>query len=290
MKISVITPVFNCSRYIADAIESVLLQNCRDFEHVVVDGGSTDGTLDILKKYKHLKWISEPDNGQSDAMNKGFKMSTGDIVVYLNADDYFLHDAFTAVLPCFEQGANFVVGKILVMKYDGTQWINDAMVSHEAMLRHWKRQSFCVNPVGYFYRREVQESVNGFNVENHFAMDLEFLLDCSKKYSFTKIDNAPLLGVFRNIRNTKTESIKAGMSHYWSEENFSFINRFLSEMPEEYSRKFIKERKRGYKTRIISDKLEQPNIPSLVYFCLRAKLFFLSENRISSGINYFFGK
>ncbi|MCX6276696.1 MAG: glycosyltransferase family 2 protein, partial [Bacteroidetes bacterium] len=227
MKISVITPVFNCSTYICEAIESVLLQNCANFEHIVVDGGSTDGTQEILKKYQHLKWISEPDNGQSDAMNKGFKMSTGDIIVYLNADDYFLPGAFSSVLPYFEKGANFVVGKILVTRYDGTQWINDAMVSREAMLRHWKRQSFCVNPVGYFYRREVQESVSGFNVANHFAMDLEFLLECSIKYPFTKMDNAPILGVFRNIRNTKTENIKAGMSDYWSEENFSFINRFL---------------------------------------------------------------
>ena len=64
-----------------------------------------DGTVDILRKYPHLKWISEPDDGQSDAMNKGFNLSTGDIIVYLNADDYFLPNAFDSIIRQFEKGA-----------------------------------------------------------------------------------------------------------------------------------------------------------------------------------------
>ena len=69
LKISVITPVLNNVKYIEDAIKSVLIQDYTNFEHVVIDGESTDGTIDILKKYKYLKWVSEPDKGQSDAMN-----------------------------------------------------------------------------------------------------------------------------------------------------------------------------------------------------------------------------
>ncbi len=71
-----------------------------------------DGTVDILRKYPHLKWISEPDDGQSDAMNKGFNLSTGDIIVYLNADDYFLPNAFDNVIRQFEKGAVFVVEEV----------------------------------------------------------------------------------------------------------------------------------------------------------------------------------
>jgi glycosyltransferase involved in cell wall biosynthesis len=87
--ISVITPVLDGERFIEDAIRSVLRQEYKRFEHVVVDGGSTDGTVEILKRYPHLRWVSEPDRGQSDAMNKGFDLSSGEVVVYLNADDYF---------------------------------------------------------------------------------------------------------------------------------------------------------------------------------------------------------
>ncbi|MCK6622840.1 MAG: glycosyltransferase [Calditrichaceae bacterium] len=88
-RISIITPSYNNSRYIEDAIQSVVGQNYPDVEHLIIDGGSNDGTLDVLKKYPHLKWISEKDEGQSDALNKGFKMATGDILGWLNADDYY---------------------------------------------------------------------------------------------------------------------------------------------------------------------------------------------------------
>jgi glycosyltransferase involved in cell wall biosynthesis len=223
-------------------------------------------------------------------MNKGFKLSTGDIIVYLNADDYFLPGAFSSVIPYFEKGADFVVGKIRVTRHDGSYWINDAKVGHEEMLRHWEPQAFCVNPVGYFYRREVQEMVNGFNIENHYYMDLEFLLECSKKYSFTKMDNDQILGVFRNIRNTKTEKAKSGIKHYWSEENFNFINRFLSEMPEKDSLKFKKEREKGYKMRNITEKLEQSGASPLVSFWLKVKLFFLSEKKVFLVFNFLAGR
>ncbi len=94
MKITVITPSFNQSQYIEDAIQSVLAQNYADFEHIVVDGGSTDDTVERLKKYPQIKWVSEPDEGQSDALNKGFRMATGDVVCWLNCDDFYLPGAF----------------------------------------------------------------------------------------------------------------------------------------------------------------------------------------------------
>ena len=104
-KISVITPCFNASKYLKEAIISVLRQDYPNFEHIIVDGKSTDGTLEIIKNYNHIIWISEPDDGQSDAMNKGFHMSSGEVIVYLNADDYFLPGAFKKVIPYFEKGA-----------------------------------------------------------------------------------------------------------------------------------------------------------------------------------------
>jgi glycosyltransferase involved in cell wall biosynthesis len=101
LKISIITPSFNSVNYIERAIKSVLSQDYDNWEHIIVDGGSMDGTLEILKKYPHLVWVSEPDRGQSDAMNKGFQMSTGEIIGYLNADDWYKEDALQYVNDFF---------------------------------------------------------------------------------------------------------------------------------------------------------------------------------------------
>ena len=96
-RISVITPSFNQAGYIEQNIRSVLDQQYPDFEHIVIDGGSTDGTVEVLKRFPHLKWISEKDNGQSDALNKGFAMASGDIICWLNSDDWLAPEAFHRV-------------------------------------------------------------------------------------------------------------------------------------------------------------------------------------------------
>ena len=128
--ISVITPSYNSGKYIEDAVNSVLAQNYPNFEHIIVDGGSTDNTLQILEKYPHLKWVSEPDNGQSDAMNKGFGMSSGEIIVYLNADDYFEPDAFSNIVHTFEKNpdADMIVGNLKITYDDGREDITGTVV------------------------------------------------------------------------------------------------------------------------------------------------------------------
>ena len=100
-KISVVTPSFNQGRFIEDCIKSVLDQNYPNFEHIIVDNCSTDGTLEVLKKYPHLKWIFETDKGQSDAINKGFRRSTGDIVAWLNSDDFYCENVFWKIVEIF---------------------------------------------------------------------------------------------------------------------------------------------------------------------------------------------
>jgi glycosyltransferase involved in cell wall biosynthesis len=222
------------------------MQNYGDVEHIVKDGGSTDNTLEILGRYPHLKWVSEPDRGQSNAMNVAFSMSSGDIIGYLNADDYYLPKAFEAVIPHFEKGERFVLGKIEVINDDGSSWINDAKAEHMDMLRHWEPQAFCVNPVGYFYRREVQENVGGFNELNSFSMDLEFLLAASKHFKFAKIDQ--LLGVFRYIKGTKT-ALGQKDKKAWTNETYPFIDHYLQGMPQAVIDQFVKDRHEGYMLR-----------------------------------------
>ena len=98
--VSVVTPSFNQAAFIEETIQSVLKQDYPHIEHIVVDGGSTDGTVDILQRYPHLRWISEPDCGQSDALNKGFAMARGEILGWLNSDDTYNAGGVSTGLHC----------------------------------------------------------------------------------------------------------------------------------------------------------------------------------------------
>ncbi|MDZ7776448.1 MAG: glycosyltransferase family 2 protein [Bacteroidales bacterium] len=246
MKFSIITPCFNAENFIEDAIKSVLSQEGVDLEHIVVDGGSNDRTIEILKKYTHVKWISEKDRGQSDAMNKGFEMSTGDIIGYLNADDYYMPDIFKIVLKYFNQGAYFVQGKIKVEREDKTYFLNDGKTKFDKIIRHWDPQAFCVNPVGYFYRREVQESIGGFDIRNNYSMDLQFLLAVSSNYKMTRVEENIILGVFRYYNNTKTAKNQSSKA-MWNTSTFWYIDDYLKKMNSAERIAFVNERERGYK-------------------------------------------
>ena len=199
--ISVITPSLNSGSYLEAAIRSVLAQDYRAFEHVVVDGGSTDATLDVLRRYPHVRWTSEPDGGQSEAMNKGFARASGDVVVYLNADDWFEPGAFEAVAAAIRTGATFVIGRINVAFEHGCT-INDPKTAVRDMLRWWRPDAYCYNSAGYFYQRDVQAAVGPFNADDHLTMDFEFLIEAARRFPFTKIPN--VLATFRYIPGTKT--------------------------------------------------------------------------------------
>ena len=283
-KISVITPSYNAEEYIENAIESVLLQGYKNFEHIIVDGGSTDGTLNILKKYPHLIWISEADEGQSHAMNKGFEMSSGDIITYLNADDFYLPDAFNAVVAYFKKGAKFVIGRVKVIFEDGTIWPSNPANCHYRWLTHWNEQSFPVNPVGYFYRREIQEHIGGYNQKNHLTMDLEFLLAASQLFCVKKINKE--LGVFRLFKGTKTidGDYQEGL---WSVETFDYVTNYINKLPPRLASSCISERDLFYEQKnqtamAISNVSSTEDLASLPIGEI--------NNKIRTSIKHIFGK
>lgn len=190
MKISVLTPSFNASKYIEKAILSVLEQKHENIEHIIVDGGSNDGTVAILKKYEHLIWVSEKDNGQSDAMNKAFKMSTGEIIVYLNADDYFEPNVFGSVINCFHKNnCDIVVGNLYSRYFNNDKEILTRPEYTLQKILYPQRYHFPYNPVSYFYKRHVQEAIGLFPTEEHYAMDYWFLLRVfNKKNKVEKLE------------------------------------------------------------------------------------------------------
>lgn len=248
MKISVITPCLNSSQHIREAIESVLFQDYPDVEHIVVDGGSTDGTIDIVKSYPHLRWISEPDRGQSDAMNKGFSLSTGDIIVNLNADDFFSIGAFIGVLPFFQRGSDFVLGKIRIMECNGHYRTVIPQANFGEMLRWWKKDAFCYNPVGYFYRRHVHKTVGGYDIENHYTMDYDFLLKARKSFNFDLIDQT--LGTYRWFPGTKTYET---LSYRYYPLKYNFCEQYLCLFDADWVKKFHIEKEEHIKWRRIDE-------------------------------------
>lgn len=207
MKISILTPSYNSRKCIERAIESVLDQDYNDWEHIIVDGGSTDGTIELLKKYPHLRWISEPDKGQSDAMNKAFEMSTGDLIGYLNADDYYEQSAFGHAVSCFQKNADcdFVLGDMQILHIENgvvvrSEWDNASTKYKEIVYPY--RYRFPSNPVSYFYKRRVQSDYEGFALNNHYTMDYHFLLYAYQNYQIFKTDK--LFGYFVMDGQNKT--------------------------------------------------------------------------------------
>ena len=210
MRISVLTPSFNSGRYLKKAIESVTAQTYTNWEHIVIDANSTDNSVDILKKYEHLTWVSEPDKGQSDAMNKAFEKCTGHLIVYLNADDYFYPDAFQIVVDTFNKNPSVavVVGNLHTDR-------NVVLIPNTDATISWKDLSiikgrFPLNPVSYFYRRHVQEKIGKFPLNEHYTMDYWFLLRAFYFFKPVKIEN--FLGCFVFDGNNKTSVIVDGFS------------------------------------------------------------------------------
>ncbi|PRY15772.1 glycosyltransferase involved in cell wall biosynthesis [Pontibacter ummariensis] len=202
MKLSILTICYNSEAYIERAIESVLQQNYSDWEHIVVDGGSTDGTVEILKKYSHVKWISEPDQGQSDAMNKAFALATGDIIGYLNSDDFYSINAFSEVIKLFSclESPDVVCGKLRILLGD-REAFREPIDDYKSVSHFWLHK-FPANPVSYFYKRKLQLKAGEFPIDNHQTMDYWFLLRAFRGAKLMKTETE--LGVFDLHADTKT--------------------------------------------------------------------------------------
>jgi glycosyltransferase involved in cell wall biosynthesis len=202
-KISIVTPSFNQGAFIEEALVSVKAQNYPNVEHIVIDGASTDQTLDILRRYagtpgwEHLRWISEPDQGQSDALNKGFRMATGGIVGWLNSDDRYRRGCFATIAEGFAQHPRADV------LYGDYTWI-DEKGCIKGIRREIEFNRFILSyhhvlyiaTVSTFFRHSLFEDGNLLNIDLQYAMDYEFFLRLAEKgYQFQHLPS--ILADFR---------------------------------------------------------------------------------------------
>ena len=211
-KISIVTPSFNQGSFIEEALHSVRDQAHLLLEHIVIDGASTDTTISILKKYseqpewKHLKWISEPDSGQTEALNKGFRMATGEIIGWLNADDRYRPGCFEAVVDAFGSRPDIDIfyGDYTYMDENGRVYrIRREIEFSRFILRHY--YPLYIPTASTFFRRRIFDAGNWLNVNYDYVMDYEFFLRLSQKsYHFQHIPE--LLADFRWHPASKSSS------------------------------------------------------------------------------------
>jgi Glycosyl transferase family 2 len=177
--ISIITPCLNRAQFIREAIQSVSDQTYPDVEHIVVDGVSTDGTLDILREYPHLRVISEPDNGMYDAINKGIRIARGDIVGLLNTDDLYVPGCFETVAEAFSKAPDVlaVVGGIATFedRNDVREFVNHFPCIAADELWYRLIQGHPVTNA-WFFRRELFEKVGYFDTTFRYSADRYFLV------------------------------------------------------------------------------------------------------------------
>jgi glycosyltransferase involved in cell wall biosynthesis len=176
---SIITPCFNAERYIEEAIESVLAQKEVRVEHIIVDGASNDGTLEILKKYSHLRVISEPDNGMYDAINKGIKIAHGEWIGLLNADDLYPDGSLKQALDAFEENPEVQVvnGGFAVFEENAGQRqtvrISPAIGSDEFWFRIVQGSTA---PNTWFLHNSIFENFGEYDARYRIAADREFIM------------------------------------------------------------------------------------------------------------------
>ena len=203
-KISIVTPSFNQAPFIEENILSVVNQKYPNLEHIIIDGNSTDGTVGILKRYSHLRWISEPDNGQTHALNKGFRMTTGEIVGWVNSDDTYCPDILNSVAERFNDPAVMVVcgdGYEIDDKGQIIKPVSSLRATPEDLIRYWKWHYEFIQP-SFFFRRKVFDEVGYLDESLYYAMDVEFFIRLGKRYKFDYLKK-PLANL-RYYSTTKT--------------------------------------------------------------------------------------
>lgn len=194
-KISIVMPSFNQDKFLEAAIVSVLDQDYPNAELVVLDGGSTDNSVSILKKYSDqiAFWSSETDNGQSDALNKGFKIISGDVVGWLNSDDTYQPGVFHEVARVFSEGEINIAmcRRFALMDTAGVvfDYKDNSFDNHKTLIRYWVTGGMTINQPSVFFRRNIISDFEPVLDQNlHYAMDYDLWLRITRDHKICVVD------------------------------------------------------------------------------------------------------
>ena len=205
-KISIITPCYNAAKYIEEMILSIVEQGYENLEFIIIDAGSKDGTVDIIKKYeKHLSyWVSEPDKGQSDAINKGIQKATGDVFNWINADDYLLPGSLKLVGEAFKNSnTNVFCSRTNFLHPDGSLSINGITKTDDKPEILLNTRG--LNQMGMYWKMDLIKKLNGVDSNFRFSMDLDLWKRYLLTFGTSKISSTQeITAVFRFHEESKT--------------------------------------------------------------------------------------
>lgn len=189
MKISIVTIVFNNVKTIKDAIDSVLSQTYSDIEYIIIDGKSTDGTVEIIQSYgsKINKFVSESDNGIYDAMNKGLKLATGDVIGILNSDDFYISNhVIDKVIKEFEENnVDSIFADLVYVKSDNLNKVVRYYDSSRCFPENFKKALYPAHPT-FFVKKEIYDKYGVFRTDYKIAADFDLMARflCTHKISY----------------------------------------------------------------------------------------------------------
>lgn len=203
-RFSIVTPSYNTGRHVADAIRSVLSQDYFDVDYVVMDGGSTDNTVEVLRSFgDRVRWVSDKDAGQSDAIRRGFSQTCGEILTWLNSDDVLAPGALRIVAEYFagHPEVDLVYGDATYIDAQGKQIGRCVHVEPFSARRLFHYSDFIVQPAAFF-RRSAYDAVGGLDPNLHYGMDYDLWLKLAKAH---KIAYLPMrLASYRWLTDNKT--------------------------------------------------------------------------------------
>lgn len=231
-KISIITPTLNQGKYIENTIVSVLSQNYPNLEYIIIDGGSTDASVDIIKKYSDrlAYWVSEPDKGHAHAINKGLSVSTGDILAYMNSDDYYMPGAFQRVANEYlRHHFDVICGRCNIVDEKGNilRVTGGGCYRLEEFLDFMYYSKAAIVQPEVFFSRSIFEKCGFFREDIYFVFDYEYWLRLAHKEAlFGYIDQT--FSCFRIHSRQKTcgNDIKINKDHVMVIEEY--VNKYSS--------------------------------------------------------------
>jgi len=239
--VTIITPVFNGSKYLEISIQSVLMQSYPNTEHVFADGGSTDGTVEILLKFHtkypdKVRFISEPDKGSGDAMNKCLRMAKGEIFAFLGSDDMSEPDAILNVVEFFRSNpdAYFVFGACNYINEKGEIIVRAA--TKDFNFNEILNNGCYVPTPSSFYRRRVVETVGYYDA---LGNDLDYLLRVAKVFKIYRIDK--VLSNFRIHEGSATTGTRKDIRKMWSWEDCKASRKYGGRFFSRYCRRYYKQ-------------------------------------------------
>jgi glycosyltransferase involved in cell wall biosynthesis len=220
--ISVITPSLNRASFISEAIDSILHQDYPAFEHIILDGGSSDGTLEILKRYHHLRVVSEIDQGLYDALNKGVSLARGEFIGFLNTDDFYEPYIFEEIAEVFRKASAIqtLVGGAKVFK-DVSGGKRETVAAYPPVGEKdiFDRISWGV-PIfnAWFFRRQIFEHFGGFDIRYKFIADRDFLIRLALK-------NVKIASFKKNIYNYRQHADSLTVNEFGGASDAFFVEK-----------------------------------------------------------------